>query len=397
MTTLQTLSSSQVSPEVPINENTETLSAAGIFGKRHPVTTGLTWGYYGGRYNGNTISDGTITLADASENWVVVERATGVVSSSVGTDSLAADPDYAALYKVTTAGGVVTAVLDLRMDDNGLLLSGGGGGGGGITALTGDVTASGSGSVAATIANDAVTYAKMQNVSATSRALGRKTSGAGDPEELTLSELLDFIGSAAQGDILYRGASAWARLAAGTSGQYLKTQGAGANPTWDTPAGSGSKTYAVFTPMNSNPPASNYATLDTRNSIAVLDFDDTTEEGAFWVGVIPEGASLGSGLKVSITWMSTSATSGNVRWGAKFERMNTDSDSDSFDTATEAHTATSGTSGTPVKTTITCTTIDSLAAQDVYRLWIYRDASDTTNDTVTGDAELIAVEVWSAA
>jgi hypothetical protein len=101
------------------------------------------------------------------------------------------------------------------------------------SALTGDVTAS-AGSNTTTIANDAVTYAKMQDVSATSRALGRKTAGAGDPEELTLSELLDFIGSAAQGDILYRGASAWARLPAGTDGQYLKTRGAGANPEWAT-------------------------------------------------------------------------------------------------------------------------------------------------------------------
>lgn len=91
----------------------------------------------------------------------------------------------------------------------------------------------------AAIANGAVTYARLQDISATSRVLGRKTSGAGDPEELTLSEVLDFIGSAAQGDILYRGTSAWARLAAGTSGQFLKTQGAGANPVWDTPAGGG--------------------------------------------------------------------------------------------------------------------------------------------------------------
>ncbi|MGE0151787.1 MAG: hypothetical protein AB7R90_04165 [Reyranellaceae bacterium] len=82
------------------------------------------------------------------------------------------------------------------------------------------------------LSNDAVTYAKMQNVSATSRVLGRKTSGAGDPEELTLSEVLDLVGSAAQGDILYRGASSWARLAAGTNGQFLQTQGASANPQW---------------------------------------------------------------------------------------------------------------------------------------------------------------------
>lgn len=109
----------------------------------------------------------------------------------------------------------------------------------GITALTGDVTASGTGSVAATIPNDTVTYAKMQNVTATSRILGRKTAGAGDPEECTLSEILDFIGSAAQGDILYRDAAGWARLAAGTSGYFLKTQGAAANPTWAAVPGGG--------------------------------------------------------------------------------------------------------------------------------------------------------------
>lgn len=37
----------------------------------------------------------------------------------------------------------------------------------------------------AEIANDAVTYAKIQNVSATDRLLGRSTSGAGDVEEIT--------------------------------------------------------------------------------------------------------------------------------------------------------------------------------------------------------------------
>jgi len=51
--------------------------------------------------------------------------------------------------------------------------------------LTGDVTGSGTGSFTATIANDAVTYAKIQNVSATDRILGRSTAGAGDIEEIT--------------------------------------------------------------------------------------------------------------------------------------------------------------------------------------------------------------------
>lgn len=84
----------------------------------------------------------------------------------------------------------------------------------------------------AVIANNAVTYAKLQDVSATARILGRKSAGAGDPEECTLSEVLDFIGSAAQGDILYRGASGWQRLPAGSANNVLLSGGASANPSW---------------------------------------------------------------------------------------------------------------------------------------------------------------------
>lgn len=60
-----------------------------------------------------------------------------------------------------------------------------------ITALTGEVTAAGPGSVAATIANDAVTYAKIQNVTAQNRILGRASAGAGDIEEIELSSAGD--------------------------------------------------------------------------------------------------------------------------------------------------------------------------------------------------------------
>lgn len=160
----------------------------------------------------------------------------------------------------------------------------------------------------------------------------------------------------------------------------------------------GTKTLAVFTPPDNQPTATNFATLDTRNSIAVLDFDDgaTNEESTF-VGCIPEAATLSSGIKVRITWAATSATSGNCRWGAQWMKLDTDIDSDSFDTATEGQSATSATSGIPTTTELTCTTIDSLAAGDFFRLKIYRDSGDTTNDTMTGDAELIAVEVRSAA
>lgn len=40
------------------------------------------------------------------------------------------------------------------------------------------------------------------------------------------------MGSDAQGDVLYYNGTDYVRLPAGTSGQFLKTQGAGANPAW---------------------------------------------------------------------------------------------------------------------------------------------------------------------
>ena len=43
---------------------------------------------------------------------------------------------------------------------------------------------------------------------------------------------------ATQGDILFRSATAWTRLAAGTSGHVLRTNGAGANPAWVAPTAS---------------------------------------------------------------------------------------------------------------------------------------------------------------
>lgn len=97
----------------------------------------------------------------------------------------------------------------------------------------GDFTVSSGGTVA-TIDNGAVTYAKMQDVSATARLIGRKTAGSGDPEELTLTEALDLVGSAAEGDILYRGASAWARLPKGTAFQHLRQNSALTAPEWAT-------------------------------------------------------------------------------------------------------------------------------------------------------------------
>lgn len=54
-----------------------------------------------------------------------------------------------------------------------------------LTGLTGDVTATGPGSVTATISPNAVTYSKIQNVSATDKVLGRVSAGSGVIEEIS--------------------------------------------------------------------------------------------------------------------------------------------------------------------------------------------------------------------
>jgi len=90
-----------------------------------------------------------------------------------------------------TAGGAVT----------GSNLSGTNTGDQTIT-LSGDVTGTGTGAITATIANDSVTYAKMQNVTATDKVLGRSSSGAGDVEEIACTAagraLLDDADASAQ-------------------------------------------------------------------------------------------------------------------------------------------------------------------------------------------------------
>jgi hypothetical protein len=374
-----------------------------------------------GTWNATAIADGKIASALTGKTY----NALTLTASAVG---------------FTVAGGTTSKTLTVPLDAT---VSGTNTGDQTIT-LTSDVTGTGTGSFATTIAAGVVTYAKMQNVSATSRILGRKTAAAGSTEECTLSDVLDFVGSAAQGDILYRGASTWTRLAAGSSGAFLQTQGTGANPQWATPSGSsptttkgdmivrsstvdtrlpvgtntfvltadstqtlgvkwaaasgaGTKTYGIFTPLDNQPTSSNFATLNTRNSIAVLEFDDTTNQSAVFVSVCPDAADLSLGLIVNISWFGATATSGNVVWGAQIEAMTHDEDSDNFGTATEATTACNGTSGIKSETSLTigAANIDSLATKVAYRVKVYRNAA-SGSDTMAGLAQIFTVEVRSA-
>lgn len=87
----------------------------------------------------------------------------------------------------------------------------------------GDVTVSGTGATW-TVDNDAITYAKIQNVSATDKLLGRVSASAGDIEEVTFTDfaqsLLDDTDAA----------TARTTLSAAESIARGRTKTAGANP-----------------------------------------------------------------------------------------------------------------------------------------------------------------------
>ena len=103
------------------------------------------------------------------------------------------------------------------------------------TTLSGDATIAAGGAI--TIANDAVTTVKVLDANITTAKLADST-GASDG--VTAAKLATgavtgpkiAMTSDAQGDILYRGASNYERLGAGTAGQVLESGGADANPSW---------------------------------------------------------------------------------------------------------------------------------------------------------------------
>lgn len=85
----------------------------------------------------------------------------------------------------------------------------------------------------AKILDNNVTLAKLAT-QATATILANVTGGTAVPTAASLSSVLDLVGSAAQGDILYRNGTIWTRLATGAAGQVLQSGGAGANPSWTT-------------------------------------------------------------------------------------------------------------------------------------------------------------------
>jgi len=121
-------------------------------------------------------------------------------------------------------------------------------------------------------AGAAIAFSKLANVSATQRVLGRNSGGAGAIEEVTVTQLLDWIGST-RGSVLYRGASGWAALTPGTSGDVLTSNGAGADPSYVTPSTAGSTSSLNHGILNAKATLSG-TTLSIDTQSASIDADN---------------------------------------------------------------------------------------------------------------------------
>lgn len=158
-------------------------------------------------------------------------------------------------------------------------------------------------------------------------------------------------------------------------------------------------TLLIFHPYHNEPPSSSPATPDLRNQIPVLDFDAGADEAAIFSGVMPRNYA-GGGITIYIHYLATSATSGNAIWQTELERNHEagdDLDSDSFATGNKCSAdAVDGTSGKVCVVSIAHTSgaqMDSLAAGEAFRLRLKRLGSSDANDTVSGDLELMKIEI----
>lgn len=158
----------------------------------------------------------------------------------------------------------------------------------------------------------------------------------------------------------------------------------------------------VFTPFGAEFPATNYPQLTLINRHPVLAFDAATDETAQWTGIAPQG--LTGTITAVITYMMASATSGTVGFQVALEAVSdgdaTDLDAgDSFDTVNNsASTTVPATAGYIDQISVTLTNADSLAAGDLFRLRLNRDADGSAiTDSATGDAYVLSVELRDAA
>lgn len=105
---------------------------------------------------------------------------------------------------------------------------------------------------AGVIADNSITFAKMQDI-ATQTLYGRNSGGTGDPQQVTVTEVLNWISGSAAGAILYHNGTSWVTLAAPTGdGQALRWDNTNTRPSWTNPKYSKTTLGSNFTGSGSS-------------------------------------------------------------------------------------------------------------------------------------------------
>jgi hypothetical protein len=125
-----------------------------------------------------------------------------------------------------------------------------------------------------------------------------------------------------------------------------------------------------------------------------LAFDAATDQACAWTFVAPQG--ITGTLTAILHLIMASATTSSTYWQAQVEAVTpgdaTDLDAGtSFDTANSGNAAVPATAGYLHTVSITLTNADSIAAGDLVRLRLNRDA-DNASDGAAGNALLLACE-----
>lgn len=134
---------------------------------------------------------------------------------------------------------------------------------------------------------NSLVFNDLQQIS-TQRIVGRNTAAAGDMEQVTLSQVLDWLGTS-RGSIIYRGAATWNVLGPGLDGQVLTTKGGTADPQWGGGSGAtGGGVDKVFV-QNDQAVTTDYTIPATQNAMSTgpitinTGITVTVSTGAVWV------------------------------------------------------------------------------------------------------------------
>lgn len=208
--------------------------------------------------------------------------------------------------------------------------------------LTGDVTGSGVGSFATTIANNAVTTAKILDANvtlakvvsiATASILGRNTAGTGVPEVLTGAQALAIVGGAAAAQQVIAGAglTGGGTLAADRTLDVVATSGGGlivnANDMQVSRVHTGTTNEVGYLGVPQNAQAANYTLVAADSGKHIF---HASGDGAGDTYTIPANASVAYAIGTVLTFINADAT-------------NTVAIAITTDTMTLAGTATPGT------------------------------------------------------